>query len=95
MQVGLDYAFLKYMDVSVDGEAGLHSFYLPLLAGRQRVLDLGCGMGGFVKLLRKHGPSCPHGGPDHCQYDCFLARLASRQGVRSVHYHRQDGQTFC
>lgn len=51
----LDYAFLKYMGVSVDGEAPLHGFYLPFLAGRQRVLDLGCGMGGFVKLLRTHG----------------------------------------
>lgn len=51
----LDYAFLKYMGVSVDGEAPLHGFYLPFLAGRQRVLDLGCGMGGFVKLLRTQG----------------------------------------
>lgn len=55
IESGLDYAFLKYMDVSVDGEEGLHSFYLPMLVGRQRVLDLGCGMGGFVKLLRQHG----------------------------------------
>ncbi len=54
-QPGLDYAFLKYLGVSVDGEEGLHSFYLPFLAGRQRVLDLGCGMGGFVKLLHQHG----------------------------------------
>ncbi len=52
---GLDYAFLKYIGVSVDGEAPLHSFYLPFLQGRQRVLDLGCGMGGFVKLLVDNG----------------------------------------
>jgi SAM-dependent methyltransferase len=52
---GLDYAFLKYLGVSVDGEEALHSFYLPFLAGRSRVLDLGCGMGGFVKLLREQG----------------------------------------
>lgn len=43
------------MGVSVAGEAALHSFYLPFLSGRQRVLDLGCGMGGFVKLLREQG----------------------------------------
>jgi 2-polyprenyl-3-methyl-5-hydroxy-6-metoxy-1,4-benzoquinol methylase len=52
---GLDYAFLKYIGVSVDGEGALHSFYLPLLQGHQRILDLGCGMGGFVKLLCAHG----------------------------------------
>ena len=51
----LDYAFLKHIGVSVDGEAALHSWYLPMLAGRQRVLDLGCGMGGFVALLRQAG----------------------------------------
>jgi len=52
---GLDYAFLKYLGVSIEGEGALHSFYLPLLAGRARVLDLGCGLGGFVKLLCEHG----------------------------------------
>jgi SAM-dependent methyltransferase len=52
---GLDYAFLKYLQVSIDGEAALHGFYLPLLAGRRLVLDLGCGLGGFVKLLCDHG----------------------------------------
>lgn len=52
---GLDYAFLKYIGVSVEGEATLHGFYLPFLAGRQRVLDLGCGLGGLIKLLREQG----------------------------------------
>lgn len=52
---GLDYAFLEYLGVSVDGEAALHSFYLPFLTERARVLDLGCGLGGFVKLLCDHG----------------------------------------
>jgi SAM-dependent methyltransferase len=54
-QPGLDYAFLKYLQVSIDGEAALHGFYLPFLAGQRRVLDLGCGLGGFVKLLCDHG----------------------------------------
>jgi SAM-dependent methyltransferase len=52
---GLDYAFLKYLNVSIEGEAPLHSFYLPMLAGYGRVLDLGCGLGGFVKLLGEAG----------------------------------------
>lgn len=54
-QTGLEYAFLKYLNVSIEGEAALHSFYLPFLAGRTRVLDLGCGLGGFVKLLCENG----------------------------------------
>lgn len=52
---GLDYAFLKYLNVSIAGEAALHAFYLPLLAQYPRVLDLGCGLGGFVKLLCDNG----------------------------------------
>jgi SAM-dependent methyltransferase len=52
---GLDYAFLRYLNVSIEGEAPLHGFYLPMLSGYQRVLDLGCGLGGFVKLLGEAG----------------------------------------
>ena len=51
----LDYQFLQYLGVTIDGEAILHSYYLPMIAGRQKVVDLGCGLGGFVKLLRKQG----------------------------------------
>ncbi len=47
----LDYAFLKYFGVTADLEANFHRFYLPYLADCQRVLDLGSGQGGFVKLL--------------------------------------------
>ncbi|MCB0025247.1 MAG: class I SAM-dependent methyltransferase, partial [Caldilinea sp.] len=51
----LDYRFLEYLGVSIDGEAALHSIYVPMFAGRDRVVDLGCGLGGFVKLLRAQG----------------------------------------
>ncbi|HAJ35005.1 MAG TPA: hypothetical protein DCL15_04870 [Chloroflexi bacterium] len=51
----LDYAFLRYIGVSVEGEAVGHGVYLPLLQGYRRIVDLGCGLGGFVKLLRDHG----------------------------------------
>ncbi len=51
----LDYRFLQYLGVSIDGEAALHGYYVPMLAGRNKVVDLGCGLGGFVKLLRAQG----------------------------------------
>jgi len=51
----LDYHFLQYLGVSIDGEAALHGYYVPMLAGRNKIVDLGCGLGGFVKLLRSHG----------------------------------------
>ena len=51
----LDYRFLQYLGVSIDGEAALHGIYVPMLAGRDRVVDLGCGLGGFIKLLRSQG----------------------------------------
>jgi SAM-dependent methyltransferase len=51
----LDFAFLEHIGVSLEGEAALHDFYLPMLAGRRRVLDLGCGLGGFVQLLNRGG----------------------------------------
>jgi SAM-dependent methyltransferase len=54
-QPGLDYAFLKHIGATADGEAALHGIYVPFFYGRNRVLDLGCGMGGFIKLLRAQG----------------------------------------
>lgn len=51
----LDYRFLQFLGVSMDGEAALHSLYVPMLAGHNKVVDLGCGLGGFVKLLRSQG----------------------------------------
>lgn len=51
----LDYRFLRYIGASIDGEAAMHACYVPMLADRSRVLDLGCGLGGFVKLLLAAG----------------------------------------
>ncbi|MBI3958760.1 MAG: class I SAM-dependent methyltransferase [Chloroflexi bacterium] len=47
----LDYAFLKYIGVNPSVAEAVHRFYLPFLAEYPHVLDLGSGMGGFVKLL--------------------------------------------
>lgn len=51
----LDYAFLRYFGVDAAVAERFHAFYLPLLADYHRVLDLGSGMGGFVKLLADAG----------------------------------------
>lgn len=51
----LDYAFLEHLGVTAEGEAIYHSFFLPYFAQHQRILELGCGMGGFVKLLCDQG----------------------------------------
>lgn len=51
----LDYDFLRYIGVSSEGEAAIHGYYLSFMRGRHKVLDLGCGMGGFVKLLCEAG----------------------------------------
>ena len=51
----LDYAFLRYIGVTAEGEAIGHGIYLPLLQNYTRIVDLGCGLGGFVKFLRDHG----------------------------------------
>lgn len=51
----LDYAFLRYFGVDAAVEERFHAFYLPLLADYRRVIDLGSGMGGFVRLLSAAG----------------------------------------
>ena len=51
----LDFAFLKYIGVTEEGERRLHRFYLPFFEGHQKILDLGCGLGGFVGMLREEG----------------------------------------
>lgn len=47
----LDYAFLRYFGVDAAVEERFHSYYLSYLTDHNRILDLGSGMGGFVKLL--------------------------------------------
>lgn len=51
----LDYAFLRYFGVDAAVEERFHTFYLPLLADYHRIVDLGSGMGGFVRLLSQVG----------------------------------------
>jgi len=51
----LDYAFLKWLPVVTEDQKRVQSFYLPLLAGCETVVDVGCGDGNFVELLTEHG----------------------------------------
>jgi O-antigen chain-terminating methyltransferase len=53
MEPGLDFAFLKYIDVTPETQRPIRQFYVPLFAGCQQVVDLGCGTGDFVELLRE------------------------------------------
>lgn len=48
---GLDYDFMRYMGVEPEAQRQIQSHYLPYFADCQRVLDLGCGDGDFMRLL--------------------------------------------
>lgn len=52
---GLDYDFLRYIDVTPAGQRRIQQFYLPFFAGCRQVVDLGCGDGDFVALLLEQG----------------------------------------
>ncbi|GEM_PF-1083611 len=52
---GLDYAFLRYMQVRRETQREIQKIYLPRFADCHRVVDLGCGDGDFVALLAEQG----------------------------------------
>lgn len=68
---GLDYAFLRYIGVTPEGQKRIQGFYLPFFAGCRRVLDLGCGDGDFVELLAENG--IPATGIDADEQCCAAA----------------------
>jgi len=69
---GLDYAFLRYIGVTPEGQKRIQDFYLPFFAGCRRVLDLGCGDGDFVELLAENG--IPATGVDADEQCCAAAQ---------------------
>jgi SAM-dependent methyltransferase len=54
-QVGLDYAFLRYIGYDPEIQKAHQRFYLPFFTGCHRVVDLGCGNGDFIELLAEQG----------------------------------------
>lgn len=52
---GLDYDFLRYIDVTSASQRRIQEPYLAHFVGCERVVDLGCGDGDFVALLRQAG----------------------------------------
>jgi SAM-dependent methyltransferase len=54
-ETGLDYEFLQYIGHNSEAQKEHQRFYLQFFEGHQRVVDLGCGNGEFVELLRAQG----------------------------------------
>ncbi len=52
---GLDYDFLRYTGVNPSDQRQNQRLYLPFFQGCRRVVDVGCGDGDFVELLREQG----------------------------------------
>src|SRR5512143_196289 len=52
---GLDYDFLRYLGVNPIDQRQNQSFYLSFFKDCRRVVDVGCGDGDFVELLREQG----------------------------------------
>lgn len=50
---GLDYEFLRYIGVTPEGQKRVQRFYLPFFEGCETVVDLGCGDGDFLELLKE------------------------------------------
>jgi len=71
---GLDYQFLRFIGVDSESQRRIQSFYLPMFEGCESVVDLGCGDGNFVAMLREKGIHAI--GVDSDEY--FLAEARAR-----------------
>ena len=52
---GLDFAFLRHVRVESETQRRIQQFYLPWFARCERVVDLACGDGDFLGLLKEQG----------------------------------------
>lgn len=82
---GLDYDFLHYIGGDPAGLRRIQRFYLPFFAGCGQVVDLGCGDGDFVMLLREQGIDAI--GVDA---DDKVAAALRAQGIPFVHQNVFD-----
>lgn len=82
---GLDYDFLHYIGRDPAGLRRIQSFYLPFFTGCRQVVDLGCGDGEFVALLREQGIDAV--GVDA---DDKVAAAAQAQGIPIIHQNVFD-----
>ncbi len=75
----LEGKFYKYMrfDDSVLSER--YAYYLPFFKDKQNILDIGCGKGHFLELLKKHGKKVR--GVDN---DAELIKYAKDKGIAVV-----------
>jgi SAM-dependent methyltransferase len=69
---GLDYYFLRHIDVQPETQKLSQSLYLPFYEGCHKVADLGCGDGDFVELLVEQGKEAI--GVDSDPKACEMAR---------------------
>jgi SAM-dependent methyltransferase len=76
---GLDFDFLRYMDVRPEVQRKIQEFYLPHYEQCSNVVDLGCGDGDFVRLLLEH--DIPAMGVDS---DAKAHAVAARQDLPVV-----------
>lgn len=82
---GLDYDFLHYIGRDPAGLRRIQTFYLPFFAGCSQVVDLGCGDGEFVMLLREQGIDAA--GVDA---DDKVAAALQAQGIPFIHQNVFD-----
>jgi len=68
----LDYEFLKYIGVVPETQKRIQGYYLPFFEGCETVVDLGCGQGDFLELLKENGIKGL--GVDHDPKCCAVAR---------------------
>lgn len=73
---GLDYHFLRYIGVYPETQKHNQSIYLPFFEHCHEIVDLGCGDGDFVELLREHNKEAI--GVDSDPQACEVAR---RRGI--------------
>ena len=52
---GLDFDFLRYIDVLPENQRRIQRAYLPYFAGCRNIVDLGCGDADFVELCQAEG----------------------------------------